>query len=466
VKRLALAVLLLTSSLFADDVASILRDRVDVRAKATGIVVGIVTPEGTTFHAYGTLGKTRRAAVDEHTLFRVASATKVFTSLLLADMVERGDVSLDDPVSKYLPPDVKLPKPFTLRDLATHRSGLPAMPGNFSDRREYTERDLYVFLGSCKLESDPGAHYRYSNLGMALLGHALARKAGLTYAELLQSRILAPLKMTASTIHVDAGDERLATGHDLNLRPATFHASNETLAGASELVSDVEDLTRFVSAALGLTPSPLRAAFDRSMEPLQSRDEYHAQIGLGWWLDQRRDRTFVWHGGESRDGYKSFIGLDRAHRIGVVVLANSRNGIEDIGLHLLDARMPVHPFGKPRVVALDPSKLDDYAGSYQIRPSYTVVVEKEGHRLLGHANGRPRPLLPLGDDSFRIDIGGEPINLDFLRDTNGRITSLLMYGGGQSGEGERLRLSRAGRVLWGAPTLKAPTHAQDKLRTP
>jgi hypothetical protein len=77
-----------------------------------------------------------------------------------------------------------------------------------------------------------------------------------------------------------------------------------------------------------------------------------------------------------------------------------------------------------------------YGSLGKTRPA-AVVVEKKGDRLFGHATGRSRPLLPLGGDAFRIDIGGDPINLVFLRDGNGRITSLLMYGSGQTGEGER-----------------------------
>lgn len=165
---------------------------------------------------------------------------------------------------------------------------------------------------------------------MALLGHLLARRASTNYEGLLRSRLTGPLGMKASRLSVERNDDTLAMGHDRSLRPQSFHPSNVTLAGASELVSNVEDLTRFVGAALEIVQTPLRAALDRSIVPIASRDEYHSQMGLGWWVDQRRGRTFVWHGGESRDGFKSFIGLDPARRIGVVILSNSRNGVEDI----------------------------------------------------------------------------------------------------------------------------------------
>lgn len=425
----AFVLLSFSSSLFAADVDAILRERISVRKAATAIAAAIVTPEGTRFFHSG--------AADENTLFRVASATKVFTSVLLADMIARGEVALDEPVAKYLPPGTILPasrRPITLRDLATHRAGLPNMPSNFREDGEYREKELYAFLAKCRLESEPGDAFHYSNAGMAILGLALTRRANLSFEDLLARRITASLEMTASHIRVDPGDPRLAPGHDRRLRAARFHRSNETLAGASELVSSVRDLSKFVAAALAIRESPLDAAFASSMEPLATRDEYHAGIGLGWWIDEHRGRTFVWHGGESRDGYKSFIGLDRERKIGVVILSDSRNGIEDIGVHLLDERMALDPFGK--ITPRPPSSLD-YAGRYQVRPSYTITIEQKGKELYGHAHGRPRRLIEIAKDSFRIE--GDVLQIDFLRAESGEVTSLLLHGEGQVGEGARTR---------------------------
>lgn len=417
--------LLLAVQVSGADIPSILRDRVEVRKATPAIVVAVVTPEGSTFYHHG--------PATEDTLFRVASATKVFTGLLLADMVERGEVSLDDPVTKYLPDGVVVPagrRAITLRDLVTHRSGLPSMPANFRDDGEYGERDLYAYLAKCKLQSEPGAQFRYSNLGMALLGVALSRRANLTYEHLLTQRIAAPLGMKASRITVDPKDPNLAPGHDTRLRPARFHASIGTLAGASELVSSARDLAAFLRAALG--DSPLQAALQRSMTPLTTRDEYHAEIGYGWWLDHHRSRTFIWHGGESRDGYKSFIGLDPERKIGVVVLASSRNGIEDIGFNIIDEQMKLDPFGKPEArVAM--SAPDEYVGRYQIRPDYSVTIEAKGTTLFGRGEGRSRRLVAVEKDSFVVD--GLPLQIDFVRSAEGKIASLIIHGPGQVAEG-------------------------------
>src|SRR5215471_11833244 len=159
---------------------------VDTDKKAPGMVIAFIDETGTKILAHG---KRQRdgADVDGDTVFEIGSITKVFTSLLLADMVQRGEVKLDDPISKFLPPSVKVPtrngREITLADLATHTSGLPRLPDNMGKLNllfhmdnpyaDYTVADLYAFLSDYKLPRDIGAEYEYSNLGGGLLGHVL-----------------------------------------------------------------------------------------------------------------------------------------------------------------------------------------------------------------------------------------------------------------------------------------------------
>src|ERR1035438_995431 len=117
-------------------IRAILADRIDALHQNVGIVVGIVDASGRRFVSYGNFSVKDPRPVGSDTVFEIGSTTKVFTSTILADMVQRGEVSLDDPVAKYLPADVKMPerggKQITLVDLATHTSGLPRMPWNLA----------------------------------------------------------------------------------------------------------------------------------------------------------------------------------------------------------------------------------------------------------------------------------------------------------------------------------------------
>lgn len=142
-------------------------------------------------------------------MFEIGSITKVFTALLLADMVQKAEVALTDLLAKFLPREVIVPgstgQSITLRHLATHTSGLPRMPDNFrpADRTNpyagYSIEQLYDFLSGHELSRNVGEAFAYSNLGYALLGHALARDARVDYEALIRSRILAPLGMNSTS---------------------------------------------------------------------------------------------------------------------------------------------------------------------------------------------------------------------------------------------------------------------------
>src|SRR5215472_13291283 len=141
--RVFLTVIAMGITLAAQTVPSIddttraaLANRVD-RGHAVGIEVGLVTAEGRAFETYGSIAKDGPAP-GKDTVFEIGSITKIFTALLLADMVERGEVALDDPISKYLPASVTVPsrngRAITLADLTTHTSGLPRLPTNIEAR--------------------------------------------------------------------------------------------------------------------------------------------------------------------------------------------------------------------------------------------------------------------------------------------------------------------------------------------
>ena len=114
-----------------DEIKKVLAERVDTHRQSVGIVVGVVEPAGRRIVMYGRASSSEAVPLDGDTIFEIGSISKVFTSLLLADAVQRGEVALADPLSKYLPASVKVPergRAITLQDLASHLSGLPRLP--------------------------------------------------------------------------------------------------------------------------------------------------------------------------------------------------------------------------------------------------------------------------------------------------------------------------------------------------
>ena len=366
-------------------IRKILADRIDVQHQGVGMVVGVIEPRGRRVVAYGAFAKGDKRAIGGDTLFEIGSVTKVFTSLLLADMVLRGEVSLNDPVAKYLPAEVKAPN-VTLRQLASHTSGLPRMPGNFSPKdasnpyADYTVQQLYDALAWIQLSSKPGAHYEYSNLGAGLLGHALARRAGMDYEAVLRKRILDPLGMknTAITLTV-AMKERLAPGHGETLEPAA-NWDLPTLAGAGALRSTANDLLIFLAAILDYKTTALRPAMNRMIATSERRPIGEMnEVGLAWHITKSGDRELVWHNGGT-GGYRSVIGFDPKQRIGVVVLSNTARSLDDIARHLLDPTKPLETakFEPKKEAAVDPKIFGNYVGKYALAPERAGCAGETG----------------------------------------------------------------------------------------
>jgi D-alanyl-D-alanine-carboxypeptidase/D-alanyl-D-alanine-endopeptidase len=328
-----------------DEVRRILSDRIDRDHQSLGIVVGVVDGNGRRVVSHGD--------VQAESLFEIGSITKVFTALLLADMVERGEVALRDPVAKYLPEGAKMPqrgpRPITLEDLATHMSGLPRVPANLSPKNlmnpyaGYTVERLYEFLRAYSLPRDPGTKWEYSNLGAGLLGHVLSRRTGMDYATLVRLRICGPLDMTSTWTSVPPEmKSRAAMGHNRALQPVG-NWDFDVLAGAGALWSCAGALLEFVAANLGQKKSGLAPAI-AAMLKVRFETGY-GQMGqvLGWQTSKGPDGDLFWKDGGTF-GFSSFMGFDPKGRRGVVVLSDAGTGAVDIGLHLLDARNLLNKF--------------------------------------------------------------------------------------------------------------------------
>jgi D-alanyl-D-alanine-carboxypeptidase/D-alanyl-D-alanine-endopeptidase len=449
----------------SDEIREILVKRIDQQKQAVGIVVGVIEPRGRRVVAYGNLATGDPRTVDGDTIFEIGSVTKVFTSLLLADMVNRKEVTLDDPAAKYLPENVKMPerngKSITLLDLSTHTSGLPSLPGNrkldprnpFAD--DFSVNDLYQFLSGYTPPRDPGSNpegseFEYSNLGAGLLGHLLARHAGMDYESLIGNRITRPLGMPDTGITVSSSmKQRMATGHNAMLAPVA-NLDLSTLAGAGALRSSANDMLTFLEAFLGYKESPLAPAMRAMLEV--RRPAGQATIGLGWIIMSAHGREIAGHGGRT-GGFCSTVGYDPKERIGVVVLSNASTpiGVDDIGLHLLNPKVPLANPEPPKPptqhteIPVDPKLLDNYIGRYQLTPNLIFEITRDGDRLFaqgfgqvtGQAIALPKfELFAEGERNFFAKVADHQIT--FETGPDGRATSFILHKAGRDMPAPRL----------------------------
>ncbi len=414
-----------------------------------GIIVGLIDGAGKrTIVRVGSAGEGTTRAVDGDTVFEIGSVTKVFTSTLLADMVRRGEVSLDDPVAKLLPSSVRMPskdgREITLLSLATHTSGLPRMPTNFTPKdlenpyADYSVGQMYEFLGAYQLGRPIGDVYEYSNLGAGLLGHALAVKLGRSYESALTERVLGPLGMKDTAIALTAGmRSRMSVGHAAT-GEVTPNWDLPTLAGAGALRSTVNDMLTFLAANLGSGPATIRADLESTHLPRHDTGKT-GQIGLAWHIRSGKDIEVIWHNGGT-GGFHSFAAFDKARRTAVVVLHNSAANIDDIGFHLLDAQFPLAaatPPAKPRVaIRVAAATLERYVGAYALAPTFVMTVTREGEQLFLQATGQPRfPIFAETDTRFFLKV--VDAQLTFVQDEAGKVVELVLHQGGRDQRARR-----------------------------
>lgn len=423
-----------------DDIRADSRALVD-NGWTVGIVVGVVGAAGSQYFSYGVTSRTGGAPVDQNTVYEIGSVTKVFTALALADMAVKGEVGLDDPVQRFLPDSVRVPKrdtfQITLRLLSAQRSGLPRLPLNLAPANpanpyaDYDATRLYAFLNGLTLARTPGAGYEYSNLGVGLLGFALARRAGTSYEELVLGRIARPLGLASTRVALTPDlRARLAHGYQDNREVSNWDL--DALAGAGALRSTAADLTRLLAAAMGLSKTPLDSAF-RLTQVIQGDAGPTMRIGLAWHVMWPDSAPVYWHNGGT-GGYHSFIGFDPRRKVGVVVLSNSTHSIDDIGFHVLNPSFPLAAV--PAAISLPAPALEEYVGEYQLAPTFSIAIRREGDGLVAQATGQgPNAIYPSARDEFFFRV--VDARLSFVRDSTGKVASLVLHQGGRDLPGLR-----------------------------
>ena len=325
----------------SDTLKETIREKVDDGTHQS-LFVGIIDNEGTEKYYYGNTARDGNP-IDENTIFEIGSVSKIFTSLILADMVTHDEVNLDDPIDRFLPENVKTPsfngEKITLLGLSTHTSGLPMMPNyphnpDLDKKYEYSRDGVYEYLSDFVIHREIGS--QYSNTGGSLLGHVLSLHEGKSYEETLKKRVLDKLGMDSTCVNqCDKLRDRFAKPHSLGEQTDEVNLPDE-LAGSGSIRSSGNDMLAFLSYAMDLKDSELQPAFELTQTANHKIDEIQF-IGLGWFIVDNGERNIVFHNGATK-GFASFVGFDSDTNRGIVVLTNSQVLVNEIGLEILDFR--------------------------------------------------------------------------------------------------------------------------------
>jgi serine-type D-Ala-D-Ala carboxypeptidase/endopeptidase len=463
------AVMLSTMPAFAmsdNDLRAALEQR--FKGDRTGAcVAAAVIDSGATATAYYCADPKSQRPYDEHTAFEIGSVTKTMTAALLAEFIARGEVSLNDPIAKLLPPGTSVPsfngRLITIGEIVTHASGLPAIPAQYritdmnNPYASVTERDLLGALAATQLTRAPGSQWEYSNFAMMVLSYALAKRSGKDYETLLRERLLAPLGMNETYVARRPPQVRLAQGHLANTMPTVPWDFPSDMAGVGGVRATLPDMVRYLEGELGTRESAITPALARTQQQVASIGGH--TMGMNWEIlstaNIANGRIIIMHGGGT-GGYSSFVAVDRAAKRAAVLLSDTAltdvGGLATIGLHLFDPAVPV---GAPRAAATADARLiDALVGGYRLQSGLGMELRHKGSALTIQADGQPE--FEMGYDS-----AGDfhPLQFDALlrpkRKADGTYTfTWFQLGGADEAQGVGNRAPIANKQM--------PTEAQLK----
>jgi D-alanyl-D-alanine-carboxypeptidase/D-alanyl-D-alanine-endopeptidase len=410
------------------------------------------------------LGSSNRAGKrpDNTTLYEIGSVSKVFTSLMLADAVARGEIDLNAAANIPNPAGIRLPsrdgRSIQWIDLSTHRSGLPRIPFNLAvtsfldPYRDYDSKKAAAFLNEYQLRRRPGDKQDYSNFGASVLGYLVAAKVGKSYQQVLRERIATPLGMTDCTVDLSEDQrKRLATPHTgfaIATSPWTF----ADLPGAGGIHATIRDMLRFAQAQLTPPPGKLGEAIELAWKQQHDADASGPAMGLAWMIGA--DRETHWHNGQT-GGSHSAIFVNRAFHRAVVVLCNTAvmKEVDQLAMQLetkaageeakREAKeTPGQGTGAPAIDAKLRQRLE---GRYQLAPNFIFTVhDREGHLMVGITNQPTVEVFP--DSPTRWSYHAVDASLEFKLDKSGPATSLVLHQNGVDQTANRIKDNGPGAV--------------------
>lgn len=357
-----------------EDIFDVLKSEVDHK-RSNSIVVGVIDQGVTHYVAYGKPIEGSDLGANEKTIYEIASITKVFVSTLLSKFILNGKIGLDDPMVNYLPDTLKYMdhryREVTIKHLATHTSGLPIVTGaqNAESRQQFHKnlsyKDIFEAFEKTEISFTPGTRFEYTNINMSVVAFILCSLEDKDMETLMNEYIYEPFEMKNTTLTLsEEQKKRFATAY---IRPGVAVENWEwgAGAGAGGLRSTAEDLILFLRK-LFYEESGLSDAAQYAIKVQQDSTMFKGtKIGLGWFITEFGERTWVGHSGTAR-GFKSFLLYDLKSERGAVVLSNSPVDVSDIGFFLFDKERTIKEYKAPKIKKPDEDLISKTEGAFLV----------------------------------------------------------------------------------------------------
>jgi len=370
--------------------------------------------------------------------FRLGSITKQFTAASILLLEERGKLSIDNPVKKYMPEAPAAWDKVTIYNLLTHTSGIPSFT-DFPDYRSTeatatTPEKLVARFRDKPLDFQPGEKWKYSNSGYVLLGYLLEKISGQSYQDFVTQNIFKPLGMNDS-------------GYDSNSTVIPHRAYGYTPSphgivnagyvdmtipfSAGALYSTTHDLLRWEQGLFG--GKVLSAA---SLKKMTTPFKENYACGLA--VRTVNGHQLIEHGG-GIEGFNTELAYYPEDKLIIVVLGNLNGGApEEIASKLGSVaygEKVVLP-SERKEVTVAPEVLSSYVGTYELAPSFSIAITLENGQLMEQATDQPKfPIFAESQTMFFLKV--VDARIEFIKNDKGEVTAMTLHQGGRDMKGVR-----------------------------
>ena len=365
------------------------------------------------------------------TVYRLGSVTKQFTGMAVTILQERGKLSVNDPICKYLADCPAAWQPITVKNLLTHTSGMT----NYTSFPDFakttilpiTPAEMVKILKEKPLEFTPGEKFAYSNSGYFVLGAIIEKVSGKTYADFLQENIFTPLDMKN-------------TGYDSPIKIIKNRAAGYQRVGGEIINASYMDMSvPYAAGSLYSTTGDLllwdQALYTEKLVKQKSLDEiftpFKSGYGYGWGIGKKFDRREISHSGGIY-GFATEISRFPDDKLTVIVLSNLQTAspvkiADDLAAVVFGA---AYEISKERTeIQVDAKILEKYVGDYQLAaPKIIISFALENGRLFGQLGGQSKFALSAESETVFFSKDA-PVQITFIKDANGQTTGMTFKQG-------------------------------------
>lgn len=407
--------------------------------------------------SFGIANNTTGAALNESSVFELASCSKQFTAMGIAILSHQKKLKLDDDVAKLVP-ELAFYKGVTIRHLLHHTSGLPdymvLLDSLWDKKKTATNNDILAMFQLYKPDPlfMPNAQFEYSNTGYAVLATIIERASKMDYGTFLKKNIFTPLKMNNSFVYTRRAKPMKVDNYAFGylreddgklILPDSSAEENyviylDGIVGDGTVNSTLSDLLvwdRALNTTKLLTDYEMKAVF----EPAILNDGKKSPYGFGWMLDSSANFGKIASHSGGWPGYMTYIERDITNDKTIIMLQN-----------VVPSAMPIKamrnvlynkPMSEPVVqrteIKLTDEQLSQYVGQYQIAPGFAIDVMQTGNQLKVQATGQPAfDIFPESETKFFLKVVNAQV--EFVKE-NGKVKSAILHQGGRSTEGPKTK---------------------------